>query len=72
MLAKKMWLTSLIIVLVTNSCISTQGIKAPSPPSSHILNINWIESDEYVCISKEDAVRLEQWLIEMDFFVHNT
>lgn len=71
MLAKKMWLLSLILALILNSCVSMQGINPPAPLPSQNLHITWIESDDYVCLSKEDAVKLEQWLIDMDFFVNN-
>jgi hypothetical protein len=71
---QRMWLLSLTIFL--SSCVTSSSSRGtpparlypqPSPPTS--LQLGWQDEGQRVCLSKEDAIKLMHWLLEVEAFL---
>ncbi|NIZ41372.1 hypothetical protein PVA45_07115 (plasmid) [Entomospira entomophila] len=68
---KRMWWIGLMIAF-TSTCATAPShtrMPKPAPPSS--LGITWRDDGDRVSISKEDAVKLEQWLIDVEYYINS-
>ncbi|NIZ47820.1 hypothetical protein PVA44_07820 (plasmid) [Entomospira nematocerorum] len=60
------------MIVFTSTCVTSPSktrMPKPVPPSS--LGITWHDEDDRVSISKEDAVKLEQWLIDVEYYINS-
>lgn len=73
-LPQRVYKIGLMIALVVSlsSCQSLPKLSMPKPVSPQTLRISWQEEPNgRLSISKEDAVKLEQWLIDVEFYLEH-
>lgn len=57
-------------VLLSNCNSNPPVLSMPKPPPSTSLGITWQDDGDRLSISIEDAIKLEQWLIDVDFYIY--
>ena len=64
-------ISTVLLVASLSSCRSAPPtVGMPRPMRSSELGITWHDDGERVSLSREDAVRLAQWLIDVDFYIY--
>jgi hypothetical protein len=69
---KKTWLIICLITL-TASCATSSSqptaLAYPKPEPAKSLKLAWQDDGDRVSLSKEDAVKLMQWLLDVEAFI---
>lgn len=66
-----MILTILLVASLSNCTSAPTTTGMPRPMRSSELGITWQADGDRVSISRDDAVKLAQWLIDVDYYIYH-